>query len=168
MFSTKFRKHHGNPIRNYPKVTINHQNKGIRNYNEETQPFTCTNIIENTNTSLEVSLIENLDTIIHSQQSESRMNETTATIFNSKLLDDGRLFSSHTVNTLIDLQDNDQNNNQNNDSGNNNHNSATNTTDNTNFHQNHLHRQPINSTELTQNSDPLNTTIPILPKVNTS
>ena len=53
-----------------------------------------------------------MDTINHSQQTESRINETTETDFNSTLLDDGTLFSSHTVNTLIDLEDNDQNNNQ--------------------------------------------------------
>ena len=90
---------------------MNHQNIEIKNYNAETQPFTCTNIIENTNNSLEVSPIEKMETIIHSQQSESRINETTETDFNSTLLYDGTLFSSHTVNILIDLEDNDQNNN---------------------------------------------------------
>ena len=59
--------------------------------------------------------------------------------------------------TLIDLEDNDQNNNQNN--------STTNTTDNTHIYQNHQHIQPVNSTELTQNSIPLNTTIPTFPNV---
>ena len=54
------------------------------------KPFTCTNITENTNTSVEVSPIEKMETIIH---------------FNSTLLDDGTLFSSHTVNTLIDRED---------------------------------------------------------------
>ena len=107
-----------------------------------------------------------MDTIIHSQQSENRMHETTETDFNSSLLDDGTLFSSHTVNTLIDLGDNDQNNNQNN-NNNNNNNSTANTTDSTQIYQNHQHRQPVNSTELTQNSDSLNTTTPILPNVNT-
>ena len=53
-----------------------------------------------------------MDTIIYSQQSESRKNETTETDFNSKLLDDETLFSSHTVNTLIDLDDNDEKNDQ--------------------------------------------------------
>ena len=67
-----------------------------------------------------------MDTIIHSQPSESRINETTETDFNSTLLDDGTLFSSHTVNTLIDLEDNDQNNN-----------STTNATETTNIYQNH-------------------------------
>ena len=95
------------------------------------------------------------------------MNETTETDFNSSLLDDGTLFSSHTVNTLVDLEDNDQNNNQNNNKNNNNNNSTTNTTDSIHTYQNHQHRQPVNSTELTRNSDPLNTTIPILPNVNT-
>ena len=65
----------------------------------------------NINTSLEVSPIENMETIIHSKQLESRLNETTETDFNSTLLNDGTLFSSHTVNTLIDIEDNDQNNN---------------------------------------------------------
>ena len=111
-------------------MSINNHNIEIRNYNAETQPFTCTSIPENTNISLEVSPIENMDTIIHSQQFEERMNETTETDFNSTLLDDGTLFSSHTVNTLIDLEDNDQNNSQDN-NNNTNNNSTTNTTDST-------------------------------------
>ena len=138
------------------KLSINHQNFEIKNYNAETQPFTCTNIIENENNSLEVSPIEKMETIIQSQQSESRINETTETDLNSTLLDDGTLCSSHTVNTLIDLEDNDQNNN-----------TTTNTTENTNIYQSHQHRQPVNSTELTKNSNPLNTTILPLPNVNT-
>ena len=69
------------------------------------------NTTENNNASLEVSPIENMDTKIHSQPSESRVNETADTDFNSTLLDDGLLFSSQTVNTLIDLDDIDQNNN---------------------------------------------------------
>ena len=81
-----------------------------------------------------------MTTIIYSEQSESRINETTEKDFNSTLLDDGTLFSSHTVNTLVDLEDNDQNNNQNiNNNNSNNHNSTTNTTDNTYFYQNHQH-----------------------------
>ena len=40
-----------------------------------------------------------METIIHSQQLESRLNKTTETDFNSTLLDDETLFSSHTVNT---------------------------------------------------------------------
>ena len=84
------------------------------------------------------------------------------------MLDDGTLFSSHTVNPLTDLEENDQNNNQNNNNNNNNNNNSnTNTTNSTHIYQRHQHRQPVNSTELTQNSDPLNTTIPILPNVNT-
>ena len=138
------------------KLSINHQNIEIKKYNAETQPFTCTNIIENTKNSLEISPIETMETIIHSQQPESRISETTETDFNSTLLDDGTLFSSHTVNTLIDLEDKDQNNN-----------TTTNSTEKTNIHQNHQHRQPVNTTELTQNSNPLNTTIPPLPNVNT-
>ena len=69
-----------------------------------------------------------MDTIIHSQPSENRMNETTETEFNSTLLDNETLFSSHTVNTLIDLGDIDQNNNQNNNNNNNNNNNSTNNT----------------------------------------
>ena len=60
-----------------------------------------------------------MDTIIHSQQSENPMSEITETDFISTLLDDGTLFSSHTVNTMIDLEDSDQNNNQNNNNINN-------------------------------------------------
>ena len=94
------------------------------------------------------------------------MNETTETDFNSTLLDDGTLFSSHRVNTLIDLEDNNPNNNANNNHNNKNIYPTTNTKD-THIYQNHLHRQPVISTELSQNSDPLNTTMPILPNVNT-
>ena len=155
------------PSKTIQKLSINHQNKVIRNYNPETQPIICTNFTEITNTSLEVSPSENMDTIIQSQQSGSRINETTETDFHSTLLDDGTVFSSHTVNTLIDLGDNDQNNNQNNNDKNNNHNSTTNTTGDMHFYQNHQHRQAVNSSELTQNSDPLNKTIPILPNINT-
>ena len=108
-----------------------------------------------------------MDTIFHSQQSENRLNETTELGFNSTLLDDGTIFSSQTVNTIIDLEDNDQNNNQSNNVNTNNF-STTNTTDNMHIYQNHLHRQPVKSTELAQNSHPLNTTIPILPNVNTT
>ena len=52
------------------KLSNNHQNIEIKNYNAETHPFTCTNIPEKTNTSLEASPIENMDTLIHPQQSE--------------------------------------------------------------------------------------------------
>ena len=101
-----------------------------------------------------------MDTIIHSQQTDTRFNETTEADFNSTLLDDGTLFSSHTVNTLINLEGNDQNNNHNN------KNNVTNaTTDNTHVYQNTQNRQPVNSTELTQNADPLNTKLTTLPKV---
>ena len=34
-------------------------------------------------------------------------------------------------------------------------------------YQNQQNRQPVNSTELTQNSDPLNTTLPQIPNINT-
>ena len=92
-----------------------------------------------------------MDTIVHNQQSETRMNETTETDFNSTLLDDGTLFSSHAVITIIDLAENNNNTNQ----------PTANTAEDTHLYQNHQHRQPIISTELTQNSDPLNTTIPL-------
>ena len=151
------------PSKTIQKLFINHQNIEIINCIAETQPFPCTNIPENTNTSLEASRIENMNTIFHSQPSEIRMNKTTETDVNSTLLDEGILFSSPAVNTLIDLEDNDQNNNQNNKNNTNN----ISTTDNTHIYQNHQHRQPVNSTELTQNSDPINTTIPILPNIST-
>ena len=107
-----------------------------------------------------------MDTVTHYQQSENRMNETTETDFNSTLLDDGTLFPSHTVNTLTDLENNYQNDKQNN-YNNKNNNSTSNTTDSTNIYQNHQNRKPVNSTEFTQNSDLLNTTIPLLPNINT-
>ena len=144
------------PSETIQKLSINHQHIEIKNYKDATRTFTSTNITEKTNTSLEVSPIENMETIIHSQPLESRINETKETDFNSTHLDDGTLFSSHTVNTLIDLEDNDQNNN-----------STANTTENTNIYQNHQHRQPVNSTELTQNSNSLNRTIPPLTNVST-
>ena len=99
-----------------------------------------------------------MDTIIHSQP-DTRLNETIETDFNSISLDDG----SHTVNTLIWFESNDQNNNHNN----NNKNVTNNTTDNAQNYRNHQHRQHVNSTELTKNSDPFKTTLPTLPDVNT-
>ena len=78
-------------------------------------------------------------------------------------MDGGTLFSPHTVNKFTDIERNDQNNNHNN----NNNNVTNNITDNTHIYQSHQHRQPMNSTELTQNSAPLNTTLPTLPNVNT-
>ena len=47
--------------------------------------------------------------IVHSQPTDTYTNETTETDFNSKLLDDGSLFSSDTVNNLIGLEDHGQN-----------------------------------------------------------
>ena len=83
------------PSETIQKLSVNHHNLEIKNYNAGTQPFICTNAPENTNTSLEASPIENVDTITHSQQTETRINETTETNLNSTLLDDGTLFSSH-------------------------------------------------------------------------
>ena len=71
------------------------------------------NVPENTKISLQASPIENMDTINHSQQTYTHINKTAETYFNSTLLDDGTIFSSNTVNTLIDLESNDQNNNHN-------------------------------------------------------
>ena len=70
-------------------------------------------------TSLEESPTDhNMETLIHSQPMDSKLNETTETDFNSTLLDDGTLSSSHTVNTpsLIDytkIKNTNQNNNGN-------------------------------------------------------
>ena len=132
-------KHHkitvGNYIKNYSLTILITENK---NYNAETQSFTCKN--------LPASPIENMDNIMHSQPKDTCFNETAETDFNSILLDDGTLFSSHTVNTLIDFDDNGQANHHNNK----NNNLFNDTTNNTNFYQNHQHRQTVNSTELTQ------------------
>ena len=65
--------------------------------------------------------------------------------------------------TLFDLEDNDQTNHN----SNNNKNAANETNDNIDIYQNHQHRQPVNSTELTQNSDPLKTTLSTLPNITT-
>ena len=82
---------------------------------------------------------------------DSKLNESTETDFNSTLPDNGKLFSSHTVRTLslIDLEKNynAKNNNE----------VINDTTNNTNIYENHRTRQPVNSAELTLNSDPLNT-----------
>ena len=101
--------------------------------------------------------------MVHSQPTDTYANETTETDFNSTLSENRTLFSSNTVNTLIDLEDHGQNENRNNY----NNNIADDTTNNTNIYENHQHRPPANSTELTQNSDPLNTTLPTLPNINT-
>ena len=104
-----------------------------------------------------------MDTIIHSQPTDTCINETAELYFNSTLLDDGTLFSSHTVNTLIDLDNYGQNKNH----SNNNNNVTNDTTNKTNIYQNHQHSTPANATELTQNSDLINTTLPTLPNINT-
>ena len=133
------------PSETIQKFSIDHHKIEIKNCNAELQPFTCTNVPENTNTSLEESSIENMDIIFHSQQKDTRINETTETDFNSTLLDDGAHFPSHTVNTLIDLESNDQNNNYNT-----NKNFTNDTTNNTHIYQNTQNIQPIKSTELTE------------------
>ena len=104
-----------------------------------------------------------MDTIIQSQPMKSILNESTETDFNSTLLDDGTLFSSHTVKTisLTDLENNNNNIN------NNNHEVINDTANNTIIYESHRNRQPVKSTELTQSSDPLNTTLPLLPNINT-
>ena len=88
------------------KLTINHSNIEIKNYNAKNQLFTYTNISGNTKTSLEASPIENIDTIVSSQPTDTCINKTTETNLNSTMLDDVTLFSSHTVNTLNDIEDN--------------------------------------------------------------
>ena len=110
----------------------------ITNYNEETHPFTCTKISENTNTSLEASPTENMDTIVHNPPPDNRMNETLEKDFNSTLLDDGTIFSSHAVNTVIILEENNNNNT--------NYPDIDNTID-THLYRNQQNRPPINSTE---------------------
>ena len=74
------------------KLSINKQYIQIKSYNAETQPFTFANDSENANTSLETSPLENMETIVHSQQTDTYINETMDTDFNSTLLDDGTLF----------------------------------------------------------------------------
>ena len=100
-----------------------------------------------------------MKTIVHSQQTNTHITQTTETDFNSTLLDDGTLFSSHAVKTLIDLDTNDQQTIDNN-------NNTQTTIDITENHYKQ-NRQPANSTALTQNSDPLNTALPQLPNINT-
>ena len=96
MVSTIFHKVSQIPSETIQKLTINHQNLENKNYKAQTQPFTCTKISENTNTSMEASPIENMDAIIHSQP-DTRLKATTETHSNSALLDGGTLLSLHWV-----------------------------------------------------------------------
>ena len=74
------------------KLQIDHKNIEIQNHKAGSQPFICTYVRRNTNTSLETSPIDNLDTILYSQPKNSNINEATETDFNSTLLVDGTLF----------------------------------------------------------------------------
>ena len=131
-----------------------------KNYSAENRQFKCTELPENTSISPETSPIENMDAIVRSQPTYTYTNEID---FHSTLLDDETLFLSHIVNALIDREDNDQNTTRNKKTT-----TANETTNNSNIYQNQQHRQTVNSTDLTPNLDPLNTTLPILPTVNTS
>ena len=124
----------------------------------ETYPL----LISTRNTTLHLSFKPVSTKFCNDHRSTIR-NSTKIIDFNFTLIDDSTLFSLHTLNTLNDLEDNGRNNNQNID----NNNFTTYTTNNTIINQNCQHRQPVNSTELTKNSDPLNTTLPTLPNVNT-
>ena len=69
----------------------------------------------NTSRSLEASLTEQkLDRIIQSQPIDANPTESTETDFNLKLLYDGTLFSSYTINTLSLIGLEQSNNNYNN------------------------------------------------------
>ena len=125
---------------NHTKTKIDHNSIEIKVHNAENQPFTLTNIPLITNTSLEASPKENMDTITQSKPMNSNLNETTETNFNSTLIDDGTLFSSHTVNTLslIHLENNNNNNKNNNNT--NNHEVIKDTTNNKNNYENHRNK----------------------------
>ena len=92
---------------------------------------------------------------------DSKLKETTEIDSFSTLLEDVTLFSSHTVNrlSLIDPQNNNNKNNNNEVIGV--------TTNNTDIYESHGTKQPVNTNVLTQNSDPLNTTLPLLSNINT-
>ena len=96
----------------------------------------------------------------------SNLNETPKTDFNSYLFVDGTLFTSHFVITLslIDLEKNKTNNSNNNNK--NNQEVVNDTTHNTNISEDHRIRQTVNSTELTQYANCLITTLPLLPNIN--
>ena len=91
-------------------------------------------------------------TIVTSRPAGTNFNKNTETNFYSTLLDDGKPISSNTVNTLISLETHNKSNNL--DNNNHNHTDGK-TTNNTNSYEDHKHRQPLNSTELTQNSRPI-------------
>ena len=146
-------------------MKLDHNLIQLQNHSAENQPFAITDITENTNTSLEVSQMEqNTDTVAHSQPLDSNYNDTTETDFNSTLLSDGTFFSLHTVNTLslIDPKNNNDNNYNNNSSNKKTNNNTT------SIYKNHRDRQLVNSTELTHNSDQLNTTLPLLSNTNST
>ena len=65
------------------KLFINHHKIEIKNCAAKSQPFTCLNVPENTITSLEASPIEHMDTIIHFQQTDTRITESRETNFNT-------------------------------------------------------------------------------------
>ena len=76
------------------KLKIDSEQMQLQNHNAEKQPFTSTNLAENTNTALEASPIDhNINTIVHSLSMDSNLNETTETDFISTLLDNGKLFN---------------------------------------------------------------------------
>ena len=106
-----------------------------------------------------------MDNIVHSRPMDTNFNETTETDFNSTLLDDGTISSSHTAKTLIDHKDHDNNNTHKNI---NNIMISRPTLPITNINENHRYIQPVSSTELIRNAYPVKTTFSRLPKVNTS
>ena len=99
--------------------------------------------------------------IFHSRPVDSKLKETTEIDCFSTLLEDVTLFSSHTVNSLSPI-DPEKNNNENN-----NNEIIDVTTNNKNIYESHGTKQPVNSNVLTQISDPLNTTLPLLSNINT-
>ena len=59
------------PSETTQKLLLNRKQIQITNYKAETHPFTCTNIPENTNTSLEASPTKNMDTTGNFKQFQS-------------------------------------------------------------------------------------------------
>ena len=53
------------------KLKIGYESIEIKSHFAKNQPFTFTNITEYTNTSLEASLLDNMDTIVHSRSIDS-------------------------------------------------------------------------------------------------
>ena len=140
-------------------MKIDHQNIEIKLHNVNNQPFTIASFTENTYISLAASAIDNMDTIVFVQTKDSNLNENTETDFNSALLDDEQFFHLTLPKKFSPIEFKKINNN--------NKEVNIHTIDNAEIYQSHRNRQPVISSELTQNSDLFNSSLPLLSNITT-